>query len=119
MFNDESLQEIEALAAHSECVAIGECGLDFNRNFSPQSDQLHAFEQQVKLACKLQKPLFVHEREAHSNLVQILQAQPNLPPTVIHCFTGTIDEAKSYLNMGFYIGLTGKINCAKTVIGGA
>lgn len=100
------------MAANCECVAIGECGLDFNRNFSPQEVQLEVFEKQVQLACELKKPLFVHERDAHVPLTQILlKYSSNLPPTVIHCFTGKINEAKKYIELGFYIGLTG--NCFK------
>ncbi|WKY12245.1 hypothetical protein Q1695_003656 [Nippostrongylus brasiliensis] len=63
---------------------------------------------QVELACELQKPLFIHEREAHKDMVEILaEAGERLPPAVIHCFTGTEDEAKKYVEMGLYIGLTG------------
>ena len=62
----------------------------------------------MALACELQKPLFVHEREAHSELVSILESfGKRLPPTVIHCFTGSAEHAAKYLQMGFYIGLTG------------
>lgn len=63
---------------------------------------------QVKLACELNKPLFLHEREAHEDLLSILTKYKNkMPATVVHCFTGTVEEAKKYLEMGFYIGLTG------------
>uniref|UniRef100_A0A915I2C4 Deoxyribonuclease TATDN1 n=1 Tax=Romanomermis culicivorax TaxID=13658 RepID=A0A915I2C4_ROMCU len=108
-FKNEELDDVVSRAKAAECVSLGECGLDFNRNFSPPADQLKAFEAQVDLACELQKPLFVHEREAHEDLVKILtkRRQNPLPPVVVHCFTGTWDEAKSYLDFGFYIGLTG------------
>lgn len=107
-FDAETLGKLESLASEPECVAIGECGLDFNRNFSPQEDQLSAFESQVQLACKLKKPLFIHEREASADMVRILtKYKETLPPAVIHCFTGTIEEAKTYFNMGLYVGLTG------------
>jgi TatD DNase family protein len=60
------------------------------------------------LACELGKPLFIHEREAHAEMVEILSRHSStLPPAVIHCFTGTIEEAKKYIEMGLYIGLTG------------
>ncbi|KIH51069.1 hypothetical protein ANCDUO_18848 [Ancylostoma duodenale] len=91
--------------SHEQCVAVGECGLDFNRNFSPQDVQ-----KEVELACELNKPLFIHEREAHEDMVRILSdAGERLPPAVIHCFTGTEDEAKKYVDMGYYIGLTGEV----------
>ncbi|XP_035663790.1 3'-5' ssDNA/RNA exonuclease TatD-like [Branchiostoma floridae] len=109
MWTDDSLQELEKLAASPECVAVGECGLDFNRNFSPQEQQKLVLERQVELACRLQKPLFLHEREAHQALVEILRSPvgAKLVTVVIHCFTGTAEEARVYLDMGFYIGLTG------------
>ena len=63
---------------------------------------------QIELACDLKKPLFVHERDAHDDLLQILNEYKNdLPPVLIHCFTGTVEQAVTYLSRGFYIGLTG------------
>ncbi|WKY12246.1 hypothetical protein Q1695_003656 [Nippostrongylus brasiliensis] len=107
-FDENSLNTLKSLQAHDQCVAVGECGLDFNRNFSPQDVQKVVFAKQVELACELQKPLFIHEREAHKDMVEILaEAGERLPPAVIHCFTGTEDEAKKYVEMGLYIGLTG------------
>jgi hypothetical protein len=112
-WTDDTYHALKDLASNnSECVAIGECGLDFNRNFSTPSDQLAVFEKQVQLACDLKKPLFVHEREAHQPLVDILaKYSSRLPPTVIHCFTGTVNEARKYIDLGFYIGLTGNHKC--------
>ncbi|KAG7390195.1 hypothetical protein PHYPSEUDO_008649 [Phytophthora pseudosyringae] len=91
-------------------VAVGECGLDFNRDYSPRDAQLKAFRAQVALACELQMPLFIHEREAHEALVEVLHPfveSGTLPPTVVHCFTGKEEELSKYLAMGLYIGLTG------------
>ena len=105
-------------------VAVGECGLDYNRNFSSKADQIRAFREQVKLACELQLPLFVHEREAHDDLLRVLdQVQKDasclpLPPVVIHCFTGTRDEAMTYIQRGFYIGSV-NIETSKILIGWA
>lgn len=63
---------------------------------------------QIELACKLKKPLFVHERDAHEDLLEILDEYKNdLPPVLVHCFTGTTEHAINYLEKGFYIGLTG------------
>nr|CAG4645602.1 EOG090X080R [Lynceus sp. MCZ IZ 141354] len=107
-WTDECYEEIKQLAANPECVAIGECGLDFNRNFSPPDVQLEVFEKQVQLACEIQKPMFLHERDAHEDLARILEKYlDSLPPTVVHCFTGTSAHAKKYIEMGLYIGLTG------------
>lgn len=113
----EGLKEI-LLQYPTLAVAVGECGLDYNRNFSPRDTQRFAFREQVQLACQLQLPLFVHEREAHHDLLKILDDvnddgnYPPLPPIVIHCFTGTEEEALTYIDRGYYIGFTGTI-CKK------
>nr|CAG4646344.1 EOG090X080R [Macrothrix elegans] len=107
-WTDDCYEIIKDLASNPECVAIGECGLDFNRNFSPPEVQLEVFEKQVQLACELHKPLFLHERDAHDDMVRILSKfKDRLPPAVLHCFTGTSQQALKYLEMGLYIGLTG------------
>jgi len=116
-FRDTTVAELEQIILDHPnlAVAVGECGLDYNRNFSSKEEQLFAFSQQVKLACKLNLPLFVHEREAHDDLLKVfdeVQAQvpkSALPPVVVHCFTGTEQEAQAYLERGFYIGFTGTI----------
>ncbi len=108
--NDKTLDELQKLARDPQVVAIGECGLDYNRDFSPRPIQNRWFEEQVKLACTLKMPLFLHEREADQKLIEILSHyQSELPPTVIHCFTGNQDVLEKYLSMGFYIGITGWI----------
>lgn len=109
---DETLAEIRALVAGGDgvVVALGECGLDFNRNFSSREQQERAFRAQVELACELRLPLFLHEREAHAAFVGVLdpfRQQGRLPPVVVHCFTGTEQELRAYVALGFYIGVTG------------
>ncbi|CAJ1916954.1 unnamed protein product [Cylindrotheca closterium] len=113
-----TLEEMREMLKHPLAVAVGECGLDFNRNFSSPSSQVHAFQEQIQLAIQLKKPIFVHEREAHADLIKVFDrikaAHPNveLPPIVVHCFTGTKEEALEYVQRGFYIGFTGTI-CKK------
>lgn len=98
------------LASASRVRAIGEAGLDFNRNYSSKDQQLHAFSQQIELAIELQKPLFLHERDAHEDFYKILQNyQHDIGSTVVHCFTGNQTALENYLNMGLYIGITGWI----------
>lgn len=68
------------------------------------------YDFQIELAIQLNKPLFVHERDAHEDLISILdQFKTKLPAVLIHCFTGTAQQALAYLDKGFYIGLTGKL----------
>merc|ERR1711962_41683 len=100
--------ELEELIKLPHVVAVGECGLDYNRNFSPVEDQLKAFTKQVELAVKHKKPLLVHEREAGEKILEVLGAyEGRLPPVIIHCFTGAIDQLKVYVERGFFIGVTG------------
>ena len=109
-FQSESLEKMRQLLLENDfAVAVGECGLDFNRMFSSKEQQLEAFRGQVRLACELQKPLFVHERDAHFDLLRVLEEFPSLPPLVVHCFTGTYAEAQAYLDRGFFLGFTGTI----------
>jgi TatD DNase family protein len=102
--------QIKKIAAAPEIVAIGECGLDFDRDFSPRPVQESCFRAQLALAIDCQKPLFLHERAAFDRFVGIMtEYQGKLPKAVVHCFTGSVAEAKTYLDMGFYIGLTGAV----------
>ncbi|CAJ0915495.1 unnamed protein product, partial [Mesorhabditis belari] len=104
-----SIETFREYASHPQCVAIGECGLDYSSmNESPRDVQFEAFRQQLELAVELRKPLFLHERDAFEDFVSILSKfEDQLPPAVVHCFTGTAEEAATYLDMGFYIGVTG------------
>ena len=103
------IPELRRLAARKEVVAIGECGLDFNRNFSSRPEQEKWFEAQVVLAEQLQMPLFLHERDARERFCQILGAARKSVPAVIHCFTGSDEDLNAYLDLGLHIGITGWI----------
>jgi TatD DNase family protein len=103
-------EHIKALTLLPEVVAVGECGLDFDRDFSPRPVQESCFRAQLDLAIAVKKPLFLHERAAHERFMAIVSDYKNqLPKAVVHCFTGTLAEAKTYLDNGFYIGITGAI----------
>ena len=91
-------------------VAIGECGLDYNRNFSPQDAQQKCFEDQLALAAQLGKPAFLHERDAFDDFLPILKRhRADLPGAVVHCFTGGEKELEAYLALDCHIGITGWI----------
>lgn len=107
-FNSESLGHLKALAKHQSVVAIGETGLDFNRNFSKPADQEKAFEAQLELAAELQLPVFMHERDAHQRQYEILKEyRDHLADGVIHCFTGGKTALFNYLDLDLHIGITG------------
>ncbi|CND47817.1 DNase TatD [Yersinia frederiksenii] len=101
-------QQIRTLAVDTSVVAIGECGLDFNRNFSTPAEQEIAFTAQLALAAELSLPVFLHCREAHERFITLLSPWlDKIPAAVVHCFTGTADELDSCLALGLSIGITG------------
>jgi len=112
-WNERTLARLEELVAGEQppngaIAAIGECGLDYNRNFSPQDAQRKCFEDQLKLAVKIGKPVFLHERDAFDDFFSILkQYRAGLPGAVVHCFTGQRRELEAYLSIDCYIGVTG------------
>ncbi len=109
-WNETTAHRVRSLATRPEVVAVGETGLDFNRNYSPPAAQEAAFRAQLTIAAELHMPVFVHERDAHSRLVQILAPfLPSLPGAVIHCFTGDERELDRYLELGLFVGITGWI----------
>ncbi len=106
----ELASELERLAAQPEVVAIGECGLDYFRDFSPRDAQRRAFECQLALAARIGKPVFLHQRDAHEDFVSILREhRRHLKGGVAHCFTGTRDQLDACLELDLAIGLTGWI----------
>ena len=105
---DLSLPPIRALALTPQVVAIGECGLDFNRDFSPRPQQEAVFEAQLALAAELNMPVFMHCRDAHERFMAILKPwRDKLPAAVLHCFTGSEQELKECLALDLHIGITG------------
>jgi len=104
------LQAFNELARRPEVVAVGECGLDYFRNFSPHEAQIQAFEQQLQLAAQVRKPVFLHQRDAHQDFMRIMgKHRAQLSGGVAHCFTAGLDEARAYLDLDLYIGITGWI----------
>ncbi|HEY0766547.1 MAG TPA: TatD family hydrolase [Steroidobacteraceae bacterium] len=101
--------ELEELARQPEVVAVGECGLDYFRDFSPRDAQRQAFHRQLELAARVGKPVFLHQRDAHADLVAILREHAAQWRGVAHCFTGSGDELNCYLQLGLAIGITGWI----------
>ncbi|EDQ92268.1 uncharacterized protein MONBRDRAFT_17838 [Monosiga brevicollis MX1] len=106
-FSPAVLEELRQLAQMPGVVAVGETGLDYNRNFSSPAQQRASFRAHVQLAAELDLPLFCHEREAHADFVAVLDEFPRLPPVIVHCFTGERPELHDYVQRGYYIGVTG------------
>lgn len=104
--------ELKDLYTHPQVIAVGECGLDFNRNFSTPEQQEKAFEQQLELAAESKLPLFLHERDAHTRQLEMLKAhRDDICGAVAHCFTGSRKALYNYLDLDLdlYIGITGWI----------
>lgn len=106
----DSERQLRALLQHDRVKAVGECGLDFNRDFSPRPQQEKAFEAQLALAVELGLPVFLHERDASERMLAILKAyRDHLSAAVVHCFTGERQALFAYLDLDLHIGLTGWI----------
>jgi TatD DNase family protein len=103
--------ELEQLARSDEIVAVGECGLDYFRDFSPREVQRAAFARQLDIAGRVGKPVFLHQRDAHEDFIAILREHPRAlaAGAVAHCFTGNGTELAAYLELGLAIGITGWI----------
>jgi len=109
-WQDDSYTELKALAENNKVAAIGEAGLDYNRNYSTPEQQRNAFEAQLKLAAELGMPIFLHERDAHENFARILSDyRDKLSKVVVHCFTGSAEQLEKYLDLDCHIGITGWI----------
>jgi len=109
-YGADSSAQIRSLAQDGQIVAIGECGLDYFRNFSPRDAQLAAFQAQLDIAADTGLPVFLHQRDAHDDFVEILEPMlPKLSCAVAHCFTGEHESLREYLAMDLYIGVTGWI----------
>ncbi len=100
--------EMRALHAHPEVVAVGECGLDYFRDFSPRPMQRRAFEMQLQIGVETGKPLFLHQRDAHADFMAMMKDfEGRIGPAVVHCFTGSRQELFDYLDQDWHIGITG------------
>jgi len=105
-----AMDTIRRLASAPELVAIGETGLDYNRNYSPKDAQLAAFEMHLQLAAATGKPLFLHQRDAHEDFIQLLrQYRSQITGGVVHCFTDNAAALSDYLAIDMHIGITGWI----------
>ena len=100
--------QLSRLSTSPYVVAIGECGLDYNRDFSPRDQQRKAFEEQLALAASLKLPVLMHERDAHDDFLAILKDyRTDLSGALLHCFTGNRKSLDAYLALDLHLGITG------------
>ncbi|KAB2953016.1 TatD family deoxyribonuclease [Heliorestis acidaminivorans] len=106
---DETYEKLEKLASHHKVVAIGEMGLDYYRDLSPRNVQMQVFKEQLKLARKLKKPVIIHDRDAHGDIMDILDKDTKGMTGVLHCFSGSWEMARFCLERDFYISIAGPV----------
>ena len=104
----EALAEIAELAEHPKCVAVGEVGLDYYWDAEHKNEQKLLFRQMIRLALEVDKPVIVHDREAHGDCLEIVRDYPGLRG-VFHCFSGSAEMAQELIKRGWYLGFDGPI----------
>ena len=109
------LERLRALAAEPKVVAWGEIGLDFFRRHSPPEKQVEAFERQLDMAFEQNLPVIIHDRDAHADLLRILESRKRQYQGVIHCFSGNYDLAMALIEMGFHISCPGTVTYKNAV----
>lgn len=106
---ENALDQLEKLLAHPKCKALGEIGLDYHYDFSPREIQRRMFAEQLDLAIALDKPVIIHDREAHADTLSLLTARKGKSKGILHCYSGSLEDAKKYLDMGFYLSFAGPL----------
>ena len=107
------LAQLESLMTQEKTVALGEIGLDYYYDLSPRETQRRVLAEQVALAAERDWPTIYHIRDAHGEMVDFFRAQKRLPPGLIHCFSGSVEIAREYVRMGFFISFAGSLTFKK------
>lgn len=112
----EDLDWIAELCAHPKVVAIGEIGLDYYWDTSPKEVQHQVFREQIRLARRLSKPIIIHNRDAHQDVIRILREEKAEDiGGIMHCYSGSWEIARECLNMNFYISFGGPVTFKNAV----
>lgn len=115
-YKDGDMEKLERMLQHPKMKAVGEIGLDHHYDFSPRDIQKQVFEMQLELAVKTRKPVIIHSREAAKETMDLLCLYyKKLAGGVMHCFSGSVETAKQYLDMGFYISFSGSVTFTNAV----
>lgn len=107
--DDATLAQIANLLKHDKCVALGEIGLDYHYDKAPRPKQMEVFEAQLSLASQLLKPVLVHDRQAHADILDRLKAWSGRVTGVLHCFSGSSEMARQLVDLGYFISLGGPV----------
>lgn len=109
-FDEKTLPALEALLKRRGIVGIGEIGLDYHYDLSPRETQRAVLEKQLDFAYEKKVPAVFHVREAHGDMLELFRSRRGrLPAGVLHCYTGSAESAREYLDMGFYISFSGSV----------
>jgi TatD DNase family protein len=108
-FSDADRAELETLAAHPRVVAIGETGLDYYWDYSPPQAQQEAFRWHIELSKRTGKPLMIHDREAHADILRILEEEGAPSTVVFHCFSGDLEFARACVDAGYVLSFAGTV----------
>lgn len=111
--DDKTKVLISQMAGHGSVLAVGETGLDYFYDHSPRSIQRASFQWHLELAYELGKPVIVHVRDAYSDTLDILSSMSARPPGVIHCFSGSLEDAETFLEMGYFLSFAGPVTFKK------
>lgn len=109
--SEEKIKQLEEVISKYNIFAIGEIGLEYYRMHKPKEEQIELFENQMSIAQKYNKPVIIHSRDAFEDTLNVLKKYPITG--IIHCFSGTPDMAKKYLDLGYYISFAGNLTFKK------
>jgi TatD DNase family protein len=111
-------EKLETLIQNEKCVAVGEMGLDYHYDNSKNNidAQKESLKVQLDLAKKYDKPVIIHCRDAYDDMIEFIKKQYFIPKGVIHCFSGSLEQAKIFVDLGFYLGIDGPITYKKSDI---
>ena len=113
-FQPEDLDTLASWLTKPKIVALGEIGLDYYYDHSPRDVQMQVCASQMDLAYQMGKPVIFHVRDAHSDMLDMMKAhRTRLPAGILHCFSGSLEVAKEYLKLGFYISIAGPVTFKK------
>ncbi len=109
-WTDETEAELEGMLTQPRVVAVGEIGLDYFYDLSPRDQQREVLIKQLALARRMNVPAVFHVRDAHGDMLEVLrERRGELPAGVMHCYSGSVESAKEYLDLGFYLSFAGPV----------
>lgn len=108
-FTEADLAALEQMLTHKKVVALGEIGLDYHYDHSPRETQKAVFRRQLALAEKMNKPVIIHAREAHADLLAILKSGAETNRGVMHCYSGSSELAREYIKLNFFLSMGGPV----------